>query len=598
MIHDLHDGYRTILEKYLALNKKSQQRSTTLSLSRLIVFVVTVVFVYFFAVKSNASAIITTVVLGTGIFISLMKVHSKVLMEIRLQTAKIRINREELGALDGDYSVFGDGAEFNDPAHPFSFDLDVFGKGSLFQFLNRTSTQTGRGRLAQILRYPFKQHVLIKENQQAIKELRDQKEWRQDFGAIGMVYEDKISDREKIVSWALLPPLFHHFLFSVLLVVVPLFTVIMILLLSTGVIPTAVFMFYLLIPLGIAGSFAMKINRRHMQVGKTSEMLTKYSFLLKKIESLEVKSDRLKSLKQNLLTGDQTASKSLKSLSSILNALDNRMNFVSWTLFNGLVLWDILQMRRLETWQKLHKDKISKWFETIAEVDALICFANYSYNHPDAIFPEIADAENGITAEGLGHPLIPRRVRVDNPLEIKNGQFIIVTGANMAGKSTYLRTVGINLIFGMCGAPVCAAKFSFKPVEIYTSIRTSDSLLKNESYFYSELKRLKAIIDELKTGKELFIILDEILKGTNSKDKHAGSEALLKQLIRFNASGIIATHDVALGILQESFPENIVNRCFEVDIEGDRLTFDYKLREGVSKNMNATLLMREMGITV
>ena len=298
------------------------------------------------------------------------------------------------------------------------------------------------------------------------------------------------------------------------------------------------------------------------------------------------------------MTQEQTASKSLKSLSAILNALDNRMNFVSWTIFNGLLLWDILHMRRLENWQKLHKDKIVDWFESIAELDALICFANFSYNHPDAIFPEIMNGENGVKAESLGHPLIPREVRVDNPLEIKNSQFIIITGANMAGKSTYLRTVGINLILGMCGAPVCATKFSFKPVEIYTSIRTSDSLQKNESYFYSELKRLKAIIDELKTGKELFIILDEILKGTNSKDKHAGSEALLKQLIRYNASGIVATHDVALGILQESFPDHILNRCFEVDIDGDRLTFDYKLREGVSKNMNATLLMREMGITV
>ena len=335
-----------------------------------------------------------------------------------------------------------------------------------------------------------------------------------------------------------------------------------------------------------------------MQVSKTSEMLNKYAYLLKKIESLVEASVRLAELKQNLVKGDLSASRSLKSLSSILTALDNRMNFVSWTLFNGLVLWDILQMRRLENWQSLHKDEIGKWFETIAEIDTLICFANFNYNHPDAHFPEIFTTENQIIAENLGHPLIIRDVRVNNPLEIRHRQFLIITGANMAGKSTYLRTVGINLILGMCGAPVCATKFSFKPMEIYTSIRTSDSLQKNESYFYSELKRLKTIIDELKTGKELFIILDEILKGTNSKDKHAGSEALLKQFISYNASGIVATHDVALGILQESFPDHILNRCFEVDIDGDRLTFDYKLKDGVSKNMNATLLMREMGITV
>lgn len=598
MSHDLHAGYRTILEKYLALNKKSQRLSRILSLSRLLVFIVIAILVYFFAAKNNINALITTVILGGGGFVSLMKIHSRVLMDIKFQGAMIRINRDELSALDGDYAFFDDGAEYDDPAHPFSIDLDVFGKGSLFQFLNRSSTQIGRGRLAEALREPCQKPELIKENQRAVAELKDQMEWRQDFQAIGLVYDDKKTDKEKIVKWAILPPLFDHILFSILIVAVPLITVIMILLLSFGVIETNVFILYLLIPLGIAGSFAMKINHRHIQVGKTSEMLTKYAFLLKKIESLNVNSERLKSLKQNLLTQDQTASKRLKSLSAILNALDNRMNFVSWTVFNGLLLWDILHMRRLENWQKLHKNEIGKWFDTIAEIDALICFANFSYNHPDAIYPAIMTGENGVKAENLGHPLIQRKVRVDNPLEIKTSQFIIITGANMAGKSTYLRTVGINLILGMCGAPVCAAKFSFKPVEIYTSIRTSDSLQKNESYFYSELKRLKAIINELKTGKELFIILDEILKGTNSKDKHAGSEALLKQLIRYNASGIVATHDVALGILQESFPNNILNRCFEVDIDGDRLTFDYKLREGVSKNMNATLLMREMGITV
>ena len=167
----------------------------------------------------------------------------------------------------------------------------------------------------------------------------------------------------------------------------------------------------------------------------------------------------------------------------------------------------------------------------------------------------------------------------------------------MAGKSTYLRTVGVSLVLAMAGAPVCAEKYCFKPVQLFTSIRTSDSLTENESYFYAELKRLKKIIDTVRSGEEVFIILDEILRGTNSKDKHSGSEALLKQLVH-KATGIIATHDVALGILEKIFPENIKNRCFEVDITNDKLSFDYKLRQGVSQNMNATILMRQMGITV
>jgi DNA mismatch repair ATPase MutS len=188
--------------------------------------------------------------------------------------------------------------------------------------------------------------------------------------------------------------------------------------------------------------------------------------------------------------------------------------------------------------------------------------------------------------------------RVDNEIRIREGEFILITGANMAGKSTYLRTIGVNLILAMAGAPVCADAFTFTPIRIFTSIRTADSLQENESYFYAELKRLKVIIENLKNGKKLFIILDEILKGTNSTDKHAGSEALLKQFLSYKTTGIVATHDVSLGSLQERFPENIRNHCFEVDIQGNQLFFDYKLRGGLSKNLNATILMREMGITI
>ncbi len=225
-------------------------------------------------------------------------------------------------------------------------------------------------------------------------------------------------------------------------------------------------------------------------------------------------------------------------------------------------------------------------------------FSNYHYNNPDTVFPEFQSGNFSLSAINMGHPLIKSTARVNNDIVINEGEFLVITGANMAGKSTFLRTIVVNMILGMCGAPVCAEQFSFIPIQIFTSIRTNDSLHKNESYFYSELKRLKRVIDELKSGNNLFVVLDEILKGTNSKDKHAGSEALLKQFITLKTSGIVATHDVALGKLEESFPENIKNKCFEVDINGSQLSFDYKIRDGISKNMNATILMREMGITV
>jgi ABC-type multidrug transport system fused ATPase/permease subunit len=598
MLTSIKNGYQSALEHNEKLLQHSLRLSKLVSLLRLATFIFAAILALVFAKNGSPAGVTISLFAGIAIFILLIRIHSKILTDKKFLESKIKINRNELDTLDGKFSCFENGMEFIDPGHPFTLDLDIFGEGSLFQMLNRTSTNTGRDNLAFKLKKLCLEPEIIKRNQDAIAELKEKMDWRQDFQATGMVYEDKKSDKERILNWLQLPALFNHFIFLLLLVIIPVLTIMMILFTFLGIISGMQFIFYLAIPLGISGAFAIRINRRHFQVSKTSEMLTKFALLVKKIETLTVISPRLAELKHKVKSDACSASKSLKSLSSILTALDNRLNFVSWTIFNGLLLWDILQMKRLENWQKLHRQEVANWFETIAEFDVLVCFANFCYNNPQFCFPEIVTYENIIKAEGLGHPMIPGKLRVDNPADIKKGQFLIITGANMAGKSTYLRTVGVNLVLATCGAPVCATSFRFKPVDLYTSIHTADSLHKNESYFYSELKRLKAIIEELKRGVELFIILDEILKGTNSRDKHAGSEALLRQLVQFKTAGIVATHDVSLGSLQDTFPEHICNRCFEVDIENDRLAFDYRLREGVSKNMNATLLMREMGITV
>ena len=598
MSYDLKSIYGSRLEKYNTLKQKSIRISKTISLLRLLVFLLAVGLIYFFSRIDSISGIIFTILLSAGVFIYIVKYHSRILTRKKLQEAFIKINKNELNALKGDYSQFNNGEEFNDPEHPYAADLDIFGDGSLFQFLNRTSTLIGKKKLAERLKNPFLKAGEIRENQEAIAELNEKLDWRQNFQAIGIVHNEKENDKERILNWVKEPPVFKHPIFTVLLVLIPLLTLLMIILFSLNYITFQLFIVYLVIPLGISGSFASKVNARHTQVSKTTDMLNMFTLLLNEIESKELKSPMLRELRKKLLDNGTNAGKSIKKLSAILTALDNRLNFVSWILFNGLVLWDILQMKRLENWQKQHKIKLALWFEVIAEIDTLNSFACYYYNNEYASFPQIITAQFAVKAESMGHPLINKKARVDNIVEISNNEFIIITGANMAGKSTYLRTIGVNLILGMCGAPVCAKNFRFSPIRIYTSIRTKDSLHKNESYFYSELKRLKYIIDELKNGTKLFVVLDEILKGTNSKDKHAGSEALLKQFISLNTSGIVATHDVALGALEKYFPDHIKNKCFEVDINGSRLSFDYKLKEGVSKNMNATVLMREMGITV
>jgi DNA mismatch repair ATPase MutS len=288
----------------------------------------------------------------------------------------------------------------------------------------------------------------------------------------------------------------------------------------------------------------------------------------------------------------------LKSLGKIIQAFDTRLNLFAWLILNYFLLWDILQCRRLETWKNTYKQLPEKAFGSISEMEMLLGFSTFKFNRSDLIFPEIEKNKFWIEGKSVGHPLMHSKNRVDNDILFSStAQFSVITGANMAGKSTYLRTVGVNLVLALCGGPVCAKYFKTSILKPFTSIKTSDSLSNNESYFYAELLRLQRIIKALNTGDSYFIILDEILKGTNSKDKEQGSKALVQKLISLNATGIIATHDLQLAELKTNFPQNIENECFEVEIENDKLVFDYKLRRGISKNLNATFLMKTMGIS-
>ena len=251
----------------------------------------------------------------------------------------------------------------------------------------------------------------------------------------------------------------------------------------------------------------------------------------------------------------------------------------------------------VESWKKKYSEVIPRWFETLGELDALASLATFAANNPEFIFPLAAEEKFLFDASDLGHPLIPKGECVTNNISISGwNQYCIITGANMSGKSTFLRTIGTNYVLAMLGAPVFATRFIFSPVILHSSIRTNDSLARKESFFYAELKRLQTIILELESGQQTFILLDEILKGTNSKDKQVGSIALLEQLVKYQSVGLIATHDLILGDLLKDYPENIHNLCFEIQIVNGEMIIDYKLQQGVCKNLNATFLMKKMGI--
>ena len=349
--------------------------------------------------------------------------------------------------------------------------------------------------------------------------------------------------------------------------------------------------------------FTKRILQQQAMTEKRFHALSAYANLFRTIEEASFRSKLLIDLQKKLGSGHCLASQAIWLLKKHLHALDQRNNMLMYVVLNGLFCWEVRQTLRIEQWKEQYAENVPQWLESIGKIDALLSMGNFAYTHPNYTYPTLLSQSDNPTfqycAQSLGHPMMDRKKCVQNDICIpQRPYFLIITGANMAGKSTYLRTVSINYLLGCMGMPMCAKQATMYPAQLVTSLRTSDSLNDNESYFFAELKRLKLIVDKLQSGEELFIVLDEILKGTNSIDKQKGSLALLKQFMYLNANGIIATHDLMLGTLSKEFPGEIDNYCFEADIKDDKLSFAYKLRSGVAQNMNACFLMKQMGIAV
>jgi DNA mismatch repair ATPase MutS len=345
-------------------------------------------------------------------------------------------------------------------------------------------------------------------------------------------------------------------------------------------------------------SFDKRTQVVHQKITSQFRILQKYARALSLIEKTSFHAAFNKKLQDDLTFNEQDPpSRIIRRFSQLLNWMDENLNVIFSAILNGLLMFNIHLLIAVEKWRLKYRDLIPEWFSVLAEFDALSGLAAFSFNNPEFVFPELNSGEFMLKAEKIGHPLIPVASCVTNDFEIRGWkQFYIITGANMTGKSTFLRSIGTNYLLAMLGAPVFAEKFIFTPVEIHSSIRTNDSLVKGESYFYAELRCLKEIIRELEQGQRKLILLDEILKGTNSSDKQSGSIALIKQLMNYDVVGIFATHDIAISALINTYPDNIRNLCFEISIENDRMEIDYKIRPGVCRNLNATYLMKKMGI--
>lgn len=567
-----------------------------ISMLRLALFIAGIAGLYFFF--NQTTLLIVCICLTFLPLFILVKIHNRFFIRKDWLETQARIIQEELQALSGDYSSFEDGKEYVNPEHPYSFDLDIFGRRSLFQSINRTCTFFGKNRLAKWLQNHLHEKTSIEKRQEMVREISEHTLFREQFRVAGLVHHGQSSDGEKIQAWSQSPAQYLHagwvksFIWGI--------PVINSLLLITSLAGWTSFS-WLGLSFGIFLVLSFGIIKRATYIqetyGKQLKSLNGYARLIALAKAEDWKSAGMLELMERFNLNGQSPIQALQQLSKELDRLDLRNNQFLYVLLEGSIFFQLQEIVRIERWKVRYGQYISEWLETVGELDALCSLGTLAYNHPQYTYPELTEKPFCFLATQMGHPLMPASQCVKNDATIPSRPFfLIITGANMAGKSTYLRTIGVNYLLACIGAPVCCERLKLHPNQLITSLRTSDSLSDNESYFFAELKRLKRIIDLLNQGKQLFIILDEILKGTNSMDKQKGSFDLIRQFMQLKANGIIATHDLLLGSLIKQFPEEIRNYCFEADIKENELTFSYKLREGVAQNMNACFLMKKMGI--
>ena len=552
--------------------------------------------------------------LSGGLFFAALQWHNRIGYQRDHLRFLAQINREEVQRLNGTYQPVHTGQQFADPHHPYTGDLDIFGPHSLFVLLNRTQTAVGGEMLARWLQKAAPADE-IPVRQTAVAELAAALDWRQQFQATGRHHPDNPAHARLISDWLDATPTRLHTNRWLLVATYALP------LLMAAAIGLAVFhnsvtyhlpMAVALLNIGVVGLVNKRIRHLTEQAYETSKPLRGYADLLRLVEQHPFEAEKLVALKAALASEGSRASEKIEQLSGISGNLMAAHNPYFGLLANGLVLWNLYWAIRLERWKANTQTDLPRWLDALAETEALCSLAGFAHANPQYAAPqpppglpqgggEDASPPLGeglfFSARNLGHPLILRERRVLNDFTlVGTGRTGIVTGSNMSGKSTFLRTVGINAVLAFAGAPVCATEMRLSHFRVFTSMRTQDSLEESVSSFYAELQRVKQLIDSLNDTEPVFYLLDEILKGTNSHDRHTGAKALIRQLHRHNAFGLVSTHDLALSEMTDELPDAAENFSFNSEITDGKLYFDYKLQHGVCRSFNASELMRQIGI--
>ncbi|TKK67416.1 hypothetical protein FC093_14045 [Ilyomonas limi] len=596
-----YDSVIAIYQQRIATFKKALQqinkKRTRIAWLRFTVVVITLFAVIYGWKSQHATSLLIEVLAGMSVFLFIVSKDMNAKAAAENLQRLIDINEAEIAILNGNYANRETGVSFLPAHHSYANDLDIFGEYSIYQYLNRCTSEQGKNLLAQRLLQPLIKPE-VEQEQQAVREAINTIDWRQQWCADGIESALTIATQQRIAAWMQQPPVYDAPIWKWLRIVFPVVSLSTILLYVYDVIPAAILYAAIFIFFLFASSLSKKINSVWVLLSRIANEMSTLQKLLALIEKQTFTNEKCRAVKSALTSenGDY-ASSQVKELKSILNRFDVRLNVFAFFILNTFFLWDLQQVLLLNKWKKSNENTIHKWFAAIAETEVLVSIATLAFNQPHWCFPQIADAHFTLEGTGIGHPLIAQTKRIDNNFAIQgSGKVAIITGSNMGGKSTFLRSAGVNMVLAFMGAPVCANTFAVSVVHLMSSMRVTDNLAESTSTFYAELKKLQTIIQAVKRKEQIFILLDEILRGTNSLDRHTGSAALIKQLLHYDAVAVIATHDVELANLETKYPQAIANYHFDVQVAGNDLYFDYKLKHGICQSMNASILMKNIGI--
>jgi hypothetical protein len=596
----------------------AQRSAGSLSNARLAVALATLAGFLWFVFRDDLIPCLAILAGGVGLFVFLMARHDKALAREKSGAHMLALNEAGIARIDGRWNRFADdGREYADDAHAFASDLDLFGPSSLFQWLNAAQTRFGRERLRQLLRDPPRSRAAIAADQAMVRELAPLLDWRQRFqsaGGASPAHGTK-EDPESLLAWAeTTSELFPSPALASALRFLPLLSIAYALAvyLQQG-------LSYLMLPPFLIQAFVASANQKRngkilSVISRQKESLEVYLDLLIQAEeggglsgsgagsgSGSEAGPGLRESAAGLRNPEGTpASGAVRALQRVAEHLETRHNPVLHRLVNTLFLWDIQWLWVFRAWRRTNGSSLRSWLGILARLETLSSLAIPAFENPDWVFPDLGtEGEAGPLLEtaSLAHPLLPKGVRVGNDLRLgAPGEVLIITGSNMSGKSTLMRTVGANLVLAYAGAPVCAAAFRCGRVEMHTSMRLHDDLEKRISSFYAELLRIKGIVAAAREGRQVLFLVDEIFRGTNSKDRHAGAMAVLRQLHGLRAAGLVTTHDLELARLEEMEPGSFRNFHFQEQYADGKISFDYRMRAGVSTTTNAMHLLRMVGL--